>query len=108
MDFPFFDYDFFGNRFLIAWGAILHILINHPMAIGASLLIACMESRGHRLGDQRWDDLARRMLFVCFIVTTTVGALLVEKVLVDGQAGKVSFVFRAAGLAALSAAKGSA
>lgn len=75
MDFPFFDYDFFGNRFLIAWGAILHVLINHPMAIGASLLIACMESRGHRLGDQRWDDLARRMLFVCFIITTTVGAL---------------------------------
>jgi hypothetical protein len=34
--------------------------------------------------------------------------LLVEKVLVDGQAGKVSFVFRAAGLAALSVAKGSA
>ena len=34
--------------------------------------------------------------------------LLLEKVLVDGQAGKVSFVFRAAGLAALSAAKGSA
>jgi hypothetical protein len=34
--------------------------------------------------------------------------LLVEKVLVDGQAGKVSFVFRAAGLAALAAAKGSA
>lgn len=34
--------------------------------------------------------------------------LLVEKVLVDGQAGKVSFVFRAAGLAALAAAKGPA
>ena len=34
--------------------------------------------------------------------------LLVEKVVVDGQAGKVSFVFRAAGLAALAAAKGSA
>ena len=53
MDFPFFDYDFFGNRFLIAWGAILHVLINHPMAVGGSLLIACLEARGQRLGDPR-------------------------------------------------------
>ena len=75
MDFPFFDSCFFGYRFLIAWGAILHVLINHPMAIGASLLISCLERKGHRLGDARWDDLARRMLFACFLVTTTVGAL---------------------------------
>lgn len=75
MDFPFFEAEFIGNRLLIAWVSILHVLINHPMAIGASLLVARLEARGHRLQDRRWDELARRILFVCFIVTTSVGAL---------------------------------
>jgi hypothetical protein len=75
MEFPFFELDFYGNRLLIAVCAILHVIINHPLAVGGALLIACMEARGDRLGDARWDDLARRLLMVCFIITTTVGAL---------------------------------
>ncbi|MEZ4388141.1 MAG: cytochrome ubiquinol oxidase subunit I [Candidatus Krumholzibacteriia bacterium] len=75
MDFPIFHLDFFGNRFLIATIATLHVLINHMLAVGAIPLVAFLEWRGLRTGDQRWDHLAHRILFVCFIVTTTVGAL---------------------------------
>lgn len=75
MDFPLFHLDFFGNRLLIAVIASLHVLINHTLAVGAMPLIAAMEWRGMRSGEARWDLLARRMLLVCFIVTTSLGAL---------------------------------
>ncbi len=75
MDFPVFHLDFFGNRLLIAVIATLHVLINHMLAVGAIPLVAFLEWLGLRSGDQRWDDLARRILFVCFIVTTSLGAL---------------------------------
>lgn len=75
MDFPIFHLDFFGNRLLIAVIATVHVLINHMLAVGAIPLVAFLEWRGLRSGDQRWDQLAYRILFVCFIVTTTVGAL---------------------------------
>jgi len=75
MDFPVFHLDFFGNRLLIAVIATLHVLINHMFAVGAIPLVAFMEWLGLRSGDRRWDDLAYRVLFVCFIVTTSLGAL---------------------------------
>jgi mono/diheme cytochrome c family protein len=75
MDFPVFHLDFFGNRVLIGVIAVLHVYINHAMAVGAIPFIALMEWWGHRTGDERWDRLAYRILFVCFIVTTSVGAL---------------------------------
>ncbi len=75
MEFPFFQFDFYGNRMVIALVAVLHVVINHPMAVGGSLLIACFERRGMITGDQRWDQLGYRVLFPCFIVTTSVGAL---------------------------------
>jgi hypothetical protein len=75
MDFPIFHLDFFGNRFLIASIAVVHIFINHSMAVGAMPLVAAMEWWGHRTGRREWDGLAYRLLFVCFIVTTTFGAL---------------------------------
>ncbi|MCP4661626.1 MAG: cytochrome c [bacterium] len=75
MDFPIFHIDFFGNRMLIAGIAIVHVIINHGFAVGAMPLVAAMEWWGWRTGERRWDDLARRYLWVCFIVTTTVGAL---------------------------------
>ena len=55
--------------------AVLHVYINHALAVGAAPLIAAMEWWGWRWGDEAWDRLAYRMLFVCFVVTTTVGAL---------------------------------
>ena len=35
MDFPLFYLDFIGNRMLIAIVAVVHVLINHPLAVGA-------------------------------------------------------------------------
>lgn len=75
MDFPVFHVDSIGNRMLIAIVAILHVAINHPLAVGGMPLIATLEWWGRRSGDARCDDIAYRLLRVCFIVTTTVGAL---------------------------------
>lgn len=75
MDFPVFHLDLFGNRVLIAVIAITHVLINHSFAIGALPLVAYFERKGIVTGDKRWDNLAYRLLFFCFVVTTTAGAL---------------------------------
>ncbi len=75
MDFPVFHLDLLGNRALIATIAILHVLINHGLAVGMMPLIAIMEWYGARKNDPRWDGLAYKILFACFLVTTTVGAL---------------------------------
>lgn len=75
MDFPVFHLDLLGNRWLIATIAILHVLINHGLAVGMMPLVAAMEWYGNRKKDPRWDKLAYRILFFCFLITTTVGAL---------------------------------
>lgn len=75
MDFPIFHLDFVGNRLLFAVVAITHVLINHALAVGAMPVVALLAWRGWKTGDRRWDELARRILFVCFVVTTTAGAL---------------------------------
>lgn len=75
MDFPIYHLDFFGNRMLIAMIAILHVLINHPLAVGAMPLVTLLEWWGHRRDDKAWDEMAYKVLFVCFIITTSVGAL---------------------------------
>ena len=75
MDFPVFHLDFFGNRMLVAGIAILHVVVNHAFAVGAVPLIVALEWWGQRKQNAEWDELARKILFVCFIVTTSVGAL---------------------------------
>ena len=75
MDFPIFHADLVGNRAIIAVIATLHVLINHGLAVGMMPLIATMEWHGHKTGDSRWDTLGYRLLFFCFLITTTVGAL---------------------------------
>jgi mono/diheme cytochrome c family protein len=75
MDFPIFHLDFLGNRLLIAGIAVLHVVINHSLAVGAMPLVTALEWWGHRRNDERWDRLAYRILTVCFVITTTVGAL---------------------------------
>jgi hypothetical protein len=75
MDFPSFHLDFFGNRILFAVIAILHVIINHALAVGAVPFIATMELKGYRTGNADWDRLARRILAVCFIITTSLGAM---------------------------------
>ena len=75
MDFPIYHLDFFGDRMLIAFIAVVHVIINHAFAVGAMPLITLMEWWGWRKGDRDMDNLAHRILWVCFIVTTTLGAL---------------------------------
>lgn len=75
MDFPIFHLDFAGNRLLIAGIAVLHVVINHSLAVGALPLVTMMEAYGLRHGRPDWDRLAYRTLAVCFIVTTSAGAL---------------------------------
>jgi len=75
MDFPIFQADFFGNRFLIGFIAIVHVIINHSFAVGMMPLLAFFEWWSYRNGREDWDRLLYRILAVAFIVTTTVGAL---------------------------------
>jgi len=75
MDFPVFHLDLINNRMLIAVIAILHVLINHTMAVGGIPFVVWLERKGLISGDDRWDKLAFRIMTVFFIITTTVGAL---------------------------------
>lgn len=75
MDFPIFHLDILGNRALIAIIATLHVLINHGLAVGMMPLVAVLEWYGHKKQDPRWDELAYKILFFCFLITTTVGAM---------------------------------
>lgn len=54
MDFPIFHLDGMGNRMLVAVVAVLHVLINHGLAVGAMPLITALEWWGERTGD-RWQ-----------------------------------------------------
>jgi mono/diheme cytochrome c family protein len=75
MDIPVFHLDFLNNRLLIAIVAILHVVINHSMAVGGIPLVALLERRALQRGDLAADRLARRVLAVFFVVTTTLGAM---------------------------------
>lgn len=81
MDFPLFHLDFMGNRMLIAIIAVLHVLINHALAVGFIPLVTLLEYRGYKLGKlqidtaKNWDELAYKLMKTGFIITTSVGAL---------------------------------
>jgi hypothetical protein len=81
MDFPVFHLDFMGNRMLVAVIAILHVVINHGLAVGFIPLVTWLEYKGFVINERRhadghaWDELARKLMFIGFIITTTVGAL---------------------------------
>lgn len=81
MDFPLFHLDFAGNRMMVAVIAIIHVIINHALAVGFAPLVTLMEFRGYKKNKfnadegKAWDDMARKLLFIAFIVTTSLGAL---------------------------------
>ncbi len=81
MDFPLFHLDFMGNRMLVAVIAITHVIINHALAVGFAPLVTLLEFRGYLKyksnpeEGRSWDEMARRLMFVAFIITTTAGAL---------------------------------
>lgn len=76
MDFPSFYMDHLaGGRLIIGLIASLHVLINHPLAVGAYPLLTWMEWWAHKNNRPDIDRLAYRITFIVFIVTTTVGAM---------------------------------
>jgi cytochrome c553 len=81
MDFPLFHLDFMGNRMLVAVVAIIHVVINHGLAVGFAPLVTLLEFTGYQKGKsdpekgKSWDEMARKLMFIAFIITTTVGAL---------------------------------
>ena len=81
LDFPLFHLDFLGDRLLIATIAILHVIINHALAVGFIPLVTLFEFRGYKESKKnpeegkKWDELAYKFMFFSFILTTSVGAL---------------------------------
>jgi len=81
MDFPMFHLDWLNDRFLIAMIAILHVCINHGLAVGFIPYITRLEQQGVRnsaaneITDKAWDDMVYKMMKVGFIITTTLGAM---------------------------------
>lgn len=75
MDFPIFHLDFIGDRMLIAIIAILHVLVNHGLAVGLIPIVVCMELFGLKYNNPEWDKLAYKIMTIAFIITTTIGAM---------------------------------
>lgn len=81
MDFPMFHLDWLNDRFLIAVIAILHVFINHGLAVGFIPYITWLEQKGvtnaskDQITDLNWDNLIYKKMKVAFIITTTIGAM---------------------------------
>jgi hypothetical protein len=81
MDFPMFHLDWLNDRFLIAAIAILHVFINHGLAVGFIPYITWLEQKGvknapsNQITDLKWDNLIYQKMKVAFIITTTIGAM---------------------------------
>lgn len=81
MDFPMFHLDWLNNRMLIAIIAILHVIINHGLAVGFMPFVTWLEQRGvsrsgkDQITDLEWDKIVYKIMKVAFIITTTLGAM---------------------------------
>ena len=76
MDFPPYYLDHIaGGRLIIGLIASIHVLINHPLAVGAYPILTFMEWWAHKHNRPDIDRLAYRIAFVVFLVTTTIGAM---------------------------------
>jgi len=81
MEFPMFHLDWLNDRFLIAVIAILHVFINHGLAVGFIPYITWLEQKGlakagpNEVTHKGWDELVYQKMKVAFIITTTVGAM---------------------------------
>ena len=81
MDFPMFHLDWLNDRFLIAAIAILHVWINHGLAVGFAPYITWLEAKGVKMAgpdqitDPNWDKMVYNKMKVAFIITTSIGAM---------------------------------
>jgi hypothetical protein len=73
--------DWLNNRMLIAIIAIIHVMINHGLAVGFMPLITWLEQKGvknsgrEQITNLDWDNRVYNMMKVAFIITTTLGAM---------------------------------
>ena len=76
-----FHLDWLNNRMLIAIIAILHVIINHGLAVGFMPFVTWLEQRGvsrsgqDQITDLEWDNMVYKIMKVAFIITTTIGAM---------------------------------
>ncbi|WP_460474365.1 c-type cytochrome [Emticicia fontis] len=76
-----FHLDWLNDRFLIAAIAILHVFINHGLAVGFIPYITWLEQKGvknapsDQITDLAWDNFVYNKMKVAFIITTTIGAM---------------------------------
>ena len=70
-----FEMPVLGQRMLFALDAILHVLVSHGAAVGASIVLAAANWYAMRTQNAKFDSLVYRLLTVFFIVSTAIGAL---------------------------------
>lgn len=75
MDFPVVEFPWLGNGTVIAIIAIIHVIISHGVAIGATTLMVSMEYTGIKNQNEGLISLARKFSKWVLIITTTVGAI---------------------------------
>ena len=74
-DFPIFDMPMLGHRFIFALDAIIHVFISHGAAVGGSIILVLAQRLAMKNNDNKFDELAYKVLFTFFILATAIGAL---------------------------------
>ncbi|SDD96758.1 Cytochrome C oxidase, cbb3-type, subunit III [Paenibacillus sp. UNCCL117] len=75
MQFPTIDFGWLGNGNLIGMMAVLHVMINHAVAIGGSILMVSLEYAAVKTGNARLEQYAKWLSKWILIITTTAGAM---------------------------------
>ncbi|MBD2847393.1 cytochrome c [Paenibacillus sp. IB182496] len=75
MNFPTIDFGWLGNGNLIGAMAVLHVMINHAVAIGGCVLMVSVEYKACRDNNPALEAYARWLSKWIMIITTTVGAM---------------------------------
>ncbi|KIQ94863.1 hypothetical protein LH47_01043 [Anoxybacillus thermarum] len=75
MNFPIVEFPWFGNGNIVALIAIIHVLISHGVAIGATAIVVSTEYYAMQTKNAKLDQLAKQMTKWIVIITTTIGAM---------------------------------
>ncbi|WP_461201194.1 c-type cytochrome [Anoxybacillus sp. TBDG-1] len=75
VDFPIVEFPWFGNGNIVALIAIVHVLISHGVAIGATAIVVSTEYYAMQTKNAKLDQLAKQLTKWIVIITTTVGAM---------------------------------
>lgn len=75
MNFPVIQFPWLGNGSIIAIIAIIHVIVSHGVAIGATTLMVTLEYVGIKNNNKGLIKTARQMSKWILIITTTIGAI---------------------------------